>query len=61
VAYSGPLDAGSTRRARPIAQELFVHVLGLPLSSFIVLIVIPLALIAYQYLVCWEIKTGRRE
>ncbi len=45
-----------TRRAvhlaarRHIAQELFVQVLGLPLSSLIVLIVIPLGLIAYQVL-----------
>jgi len=38
-----------------------VKVLGLPLSSLIVLIVIPLGLIAYQYFVCWQIKTGRRE
>jgi hypothetical protein len=44
-----------------IAQELLVHVLGLPLSSVIVLIVIPVAIIAYQYYVCWQIKTGRRE
>jgi len=56
-----------TRRAvhlaarRHIAQELFVQVLGLPLSSLIVLIVIPLGLIAYQYFLCWQIKTGRRE
>jgi hypothetical protein len=38
-----------------------VRLFGLPLSSLIVLIVIPLALIAYQYFLCWEIKTGRRE
>jgi hypothetical protein len=44
-----------------IAQELVVHVLGLPLSSVIVLIVIPLGIIAYQYYLCWQIKTGRRE
>jgi hypothetical protein len=38
-----------------------VRVLGLPLSSVIVLIVIPLVIIAYQYYLCWQIKTGRRE
>jgi hypothetical protein len=38
-----------------------VRVLGLPLSSVIVLIVIPLGIIAFQYFVCWQIKTGRRE
>jgi len=38
-----------------------LRVFGLPLSSFFVLIVIPLVIIGYQYFVCWEIKTGRRE
>jgi hypothetical protein len=38
-----------------------VRVLGLPLSSIVVLIVIPLGIVAYQYYVCWQIKTGRRE
>jgi hypothetical protein len=38
-----------------------LRILGLPLSSIVVLIVIPLAIIVYQYYVCWEIKTGRRE
>jgi len=38
-----------------------VRVLGLPLSSIFVLIVIPLTLVAYQYYLCWQIKTGRRE
>jgi hypothetical protein len=38
-----------------------VRVLGLPLSSLIVLIVLPLAIIGYQYYVCWQIKTGRRD
>ncbi len=38
-----------------------MRVLGLPLSSLIVLIVLPLGIIAYQYYVCWQIKTGRRE
>jgi uncharacterized membrane protein len=44
-----------------LTQELFVKVLGLPFSSLIVLLVVPLGLIAYQYFVCWQIKTGRRE
>jgi hypothetical protein len=38
-----------------------VHFLGLPLSSVLVLLVIPLGIIAYQYYLCWEIKTGRRQ
>ena len=38
-----------------------MRILGLPLSSIVVLLVVPLALVAYQYFVCWEIKTGRRE
>jgi hypothetical protein len=38
-----------------------MRILGLPLSSVFVLIVIPLAVVAYQYYVCWQIKTGRRE
>ena len=38
-----------------------MKILGLPLSSFLVLIVIPFAVVAYQYYVCWQIKTGRRE
>ena len=52
---------GALAPRRHITQELFVHVLGLPLSSLMVLIVIPLGMIAYQYFVCWQIKTGRRE
>ncbi len=38
-----------------------MRILGLPWDSFLVLIVIPLAVVAYQYYVCWQIKTGRRE
>jgi hypothetical protein len=38
-----------------------VHVFGLPLSSIMVLIIIPLTIVACQYYVCWQIKTGRRE
>lgn len=46
---------------RDNSQEFPVRVLGLPLSSIVVLIIIPLAIVAYQYYVCWQIKTGRRE
>lgn len=35
--------------------------LGLPLSSVLVLLVIPLLIVGYQYYVCWQIKTGRRD
>jgi len=38
-----------------------VHILGLPLSSFLVLVFIPLAIVGIQYFICWQIKTGRRE
>jgi hypothetical protein len=38
-----------------------VRVIGLPISSFLVLVVIPLAIIALQYYICWQIKTGRRD
>jgi hypothetical protein len=38
-----------------------MRLFGLPLSSLLVLIVIPLSIVAYQYYVCWQIKTGRRE
>ena len=39
-----------------------MRMLGLPLSSVLVLIVIPSrASSRYQDLVCWQIKTGRRE
>ena len=34
---------------------------GLPLASFAVLIGIPLAVIALQYWICWQIRSGRRE
>lgn len=38
-----------------------LHILGLPWDSFLVLIAIPLLVVGYQYYVCWQIKTGRRE
>jgi hypothetical protein len=61
VAYSCASDSRRRFARCHIAQELVVQVLGLPLSSVIVLIVIPLGIIAYQYYLCWQIKTGRRE
>jgi len=33
----------------------------LPWDSVLVLVVLPLVVVAYQYLLCWQIKTGRRE
>jgi hypothetical protein len=44
-----------------IFWSLLVSVFGLPLSSILVLVIIPLAIVACQYYVCWQIKTGRRE
>jgi hypothetical protein len=38
-----------------------VHVFGLPLSSVVVLVIIPFAIVAVQYYICWQIKTGRRD
>jgi hypothetical protein len=38
-----------------------VRILGLPISSVIVLFVIPFAIVAIQYYICWQIKTGRRD
>jgi len=37
-----------------------MRALGLPLASFVVLIVVPLAIVACQYAICWQIRTGRR-
>lgn len=42
-------------------QEPLVHLLGLPLSSLFVVVLIPLAIVGVQYYICWQIKTGRRE
>jgi len=36
-------------------------ILGLPLSSVLVLLGIPLAIVAWQYYICWQIRTGRRD
>ena len=36
-------------------------IVGLPLSSFVVLIVIPAVVVAYQFYYCWQVYTGRRE
>ncbi len=36
-------------------------ILGLPLLSFGVLIVIPAVIVAYQFYYCWQVYTGRRE
>jgi len=38
-----------------------VKILGLPLASFLVLVAIPLAVIALQYWICWQVRRGRRE
>ena len=38
-----------------------MRILGLPLSSFIVLIAVPAAIVAYQFYYCWQIYTGTRD
>ncbi len=35
--------------------------LGLPFSSWLVLLIVPMGLVAYQYYLCWQIRTGRRQ
>jgi hypothetical protein len=38
-----------------------MRILGLPISSFIVLIGIPALVVIYQFYYCWQIYTGRRD
>jgi hypothetical protein len=38
-----------------------MRILGLPLSSFVVLIVVPALIVAYQFFYCWQVYTGRRD
>jgi hypothetical protein len=43
------------------AARVRMRILGLPLASFIVLIVVPAVVVAYQFYYCWQIYTGRRD
>jgi hypothetical protein len=38
-----------------------LRILGLPLSSFTVLIVVPSVIVLYQLYYCWQVYTGRRD
>jgi hypothetical protein len=38
-----------------------MRILGLPLPSFFVLIVVPAAIVVYQFFYCWQVYTGRRD
>ena len=38
-----------------------MRIWGLPLSSFIVLIVIPALVVIYQFYYCWQVYSGRRD
>lgn len=38
-----------------------MRIWGLPLDSFIVLIVIPALVVLYQFYYCWQVYTGRRD
>jgi hypothetical protein len=38
-----------------------MRIIGLPLSSFFVLIVIPALIVAYQFYYCWQVYTGRKD
>lgn len=46
------------QRVKPQAS---MRILGLPVSSFIVLIVVPAIIVAYQFYYCWQVYTGRRD
>jgi hypothetical protein len=39
----------------------FMTIVGLPFWSFVVLIVVPGIIVAYQFYYCWQVYTGRRE
>jgi hypothetical protein len=47
--------------AAPRRTEVRLRILGLPFSSFCVLIVIPAVIVAYQLYYCWQVYTGRRD
>jgi cell division protein FtsB len=38
-----------------------MRILGLPLASFVVLIVVPALIVAYQFYYVWQVYTGRRD
>jgi hypothetical protein len=38
-----------------------MRIFGLPLPGFIVLIVVPAAIVVYQFYYCWQVYTGRRD
>lgn len=38
-----------------------MRIIGLPVDSFIVLMVIPAIVVAYQFYYCWQVFTGRRD
>ena len=44
-----------------LATTTSMRIVGLPLPSFVVLIVIPAAIVAYQFYYCWQVYTGRRD
>ncbi|HEY2906460.1 MAG TPA: hypothetical protein VGJ29_11225 [Vicinamibacterales bacterium] len=53
MAYSGRQIAG------PVPHHM--RILGLPLSSFVVLLVIPALIVLYQFYYCWQVYTRRRD
>jgi hypothetical protein len=38
-----------------------MRIIGLPISSFIVLIIVPAIVVIYQFYYCWQVYTGRRD
>lgn len=53
------LVPGDHMLTTPFVQGLIIF--GLPLSSFIVLLLIPGLIVAYQFYYCWQVYTGRRD
>ena len=46
----------------PVKRQTYsMRIIGLPLPSFFVLIVVPAIIVAYQFYYCWQVYTGRRD
>jgi hypothetical protein len=42
-------------------QGEHMRIIGLPIDSFVVLIVVPAVIVVYQFYYCWQVFTGRRD
>jgi len=45
----------------PWGPQAAMRILGLPVSSFLVLIVIRAVIVLYQFYYCWQVYTRRRD